>query len=78
MSTETTRLITDRPQRELNGQLFNYKQNTKFWGVYLSTRLIWRLHTENLITKARKQLNFTHKIVQWCKYTISVVIKNAL
>ena len=44
------------PQIELNGHLLNYKQNTKFWGVTI--KLSWRLHIENLITKARKRLNF--------------------
>ena len=43
------------PQIELDDQLLNYKQNTKFWGAYLTTKLNWRLHIENLINKA------THK-----------------
>ena len=47
------------PQIELDGQLLNYKQNTKF----LDTKLNWRLHIENLINKARKRLNFLKKIV---------------
>ena len=42
------------PQIELDGQLLNYKQNTKFLGVYITTKLNWRLHIENLINKARK------------------------
>ena len=46
------------PQIELDGQLLNYKQNTKFLGVYITTKLNWRLHIENLINKARKRLNF--------------------
>ena len=47
------------PQIELDGQLLNYKQNTKFFGcVYITTKLNWRLHIENLINKARKRLNF--------------------
>ena len=46
------------PQIELDCQLLNYKQNTKFWGVYLTTKLNWRLHIENLISEARKRLNF--------------------
>ena len=45
-------------QIELDGQLLNYKQNTKFLCVYITTKLNWRLHTENLINKARNQLNF--------------------
>ena len=45
------------PQIELDGQLLNYKQNTKFLGVYITTELNWRLHIENLINKAWKQLN---------------------
>ena len=51
------------PQIELDGQLLNYKKNTKFLGVYITTKLNWRLHTENLINKARKRLNFLKKIV---------------
>ena len=39
-------------------QLLNYKKNTKFLGVYITTKLNWRLHVENLINKARKRLNF--------------------
>ena len=42
------------PQIELDGQLLNYKQNTMFLGVYITTKL----HIENLINKARKRLNF--------------------
>ena len=42
------------PQIELDGQLLNYKQNTKFSGVYITTKLNWRLRIENLINKARK------------------------
>ena len=42
------------PQIELDGQLLNYKQNTKFWEVYITTKLNCRRHTENLINKARK------------------------
>ena len=45
------------PQIELDGQLLNYKQNTKFLGVYITTKLKWRLHIENVINKARKRLN---------------------
>ena len=62
------------PQIELDGQLLNYKQNIKFLGVYLTTKLNWRLHIENLINlmnKARKRLNFL-KIVNtqsWCQDT---------
>ena len=59
------------PQIELDGQLLNYNQNTKFLGVYLTTKLNWRLYIENLINQARKQLNFL-KIVStqsWCQDT---------
>ena len=45
------------PQIELDGQLLNYKQNTKCLGVYITTKLKWRLHIENVINKARKRLN---------------------
>ena len=37
------------PQIKLEGQLLNYKQNTMFLGVYITTKLNWRLHIENLI-----------------------------
>ena len=50
-------------QTDLDGQLLNYKQNTKFLGVYITTKLNWRLHIEILINKARKRLNFLKKIV---------------
>ena len=46
------------PQIELDGQLLNYKQNRKFLAVYITTKLNWRLHIENVINKARKRLNF--------------------
>ena len=49
------------PQKELDAQLLNYKQNIKFLGVYIITKLNWRLHIENLINKARKRLNFQKK-----------------
>ena len=45
-------------QKKLDGQLLNYKQNTKFLGVYITTKLNWRLHTEIIINEARKRLNF--------------------
>ena len=58
------------PQIELDGQLLNYKQNTKFLGVYITTKLNWRLHIENVINKARKQLNFLKISTQsWCQDT---------
>ena len=34
------------PQIKLDSQLLNYKQNTKFWGMCLITKLNWRLHIE--------------------------------
>ena len=49
------------PQLELDGQILNYKPNTKFLGVFITTKLNWRLHIENLITKARKRLHFLNK-----------------
>ena len=44
------------PQMELDGQLLHYNQNTKFWSVYLTIKLNWRLQTENVISKTRKRL----------------------
>ena len=44
------------PQLELDGQLLYYKENTKVFDVYLTTKLNWRLCTENLITKTRKRI----------------------
>ena len=38
---------------ELDGQLLNYEQNTKFLGVYLTTKLNCRVHIENCINKAK-------------------------
>ena len=37
------------PQIKLDSQLLHYKQNTMFLGVYITTKLNWRLHIENLI-----------------------------
>ena len=45
------------PQIELDGQLLNYKQNIILGGVYITTKMNWRLHIENVINKARKRLN---------------------
>ena len=56
-------------QTEPDGQLLNYKQNTKFLGVYITTKLNWRLHIENLINKARKQLNFLKIVQSWSQDT---------
>ena len=53
------------PQIELDGQLLNYKQNTKFLG----NKLNWRLHIENLINKARKRLNFLKIVSTPVSYT---------
>ena len=60
-----------REKKKLDGQLLNYKQNTKCLGVYLTSKLNWRLHTENVINKARKRL-YVLKIVStqsWCQDT---------
>ena len=58
------------PEIELDGQLLNYKQNTKFLGVYITTKLNWRLHIENVINKAIKQSNFLKNSTQsWCQDT---------
>ena len=46
------------PQLELDGQLLIYKQNTKFWGVFLTTKLNWGPSIENVITKARTRQIF--------------------
>ena len=56
-------------QAELDGQLLNYKRNTTFLSVYLTSKLNWRLHIENVINKARKRL-YVLKIVStqsWCQ-----------
>ena len=31
------------PQLELDGKILNYKQNTQFMGIYLTTQFNWRL-----------------------------------
>ena len=58
-------------QMELDGQILNYKQNTKFLEVCITTKLNWRLHVENLITKARKILHFLNifSTQPWCQDT---------
>ena len=63
-------------QIELDGQLLNYKQNTEFLGVYITTKLNWRLHIENVINKARKQLNFlkiVHSLESGYKNVITLI-----
>ena len=59
------------PELELDGKILNYKQNTKFLGVYIhTTKLNWRLHIKNVITKARKGLFLKYKNVStqpWCQ-----------
>ena len=38
--------------------------------MYITTKLNWRLHIENVINKARKQLNFLKISTQsWCQDT---------
>ena len=49
------------PEIELDGQLLNYKQNTRLLGVYITTKLNWRLHIEHLMNQVRKRLNFLFK-----------------
>ena len=56
------------PQIELDGQLLNCEQNTKFFWVYITTKLNWRLHTENLINKARKRLKIV-STQSWSQHT---------
>ena len=46
------------PQLVLDGEILNYKKNTKFLGVCLTKTLNWRLHIEHLIAQARKRLFF--------------------
>ena len=46
------------PQLELKAQILNYKQYTMFGCVSVTTKLNCRLHIDNLITEARKRLNF--------------------
>ena len=65
------------PQLELDGQILNYKQNTKFLGVYLPTKLNWRLHIKNLITKAatgQKTDNMFTAISQVIKLAVCVPV----
>ena len=52
----------EKTRKELDGQLLNYKQNTKYLAVYLTSKLNWRLHIENVINKSRKRL-YVLKIV---------------
>ena len=55
-TTPTFTQLLSSAQIELDGQLLNYTQNTKFLGEYITTKLNWRLHIENLINKATKRL----------------------
>ena len=59
------------PQLEQDGQILNYKQSTKFLVVYITTKLNWRLHIENLIENARKKLNVLNIVSSqpWCQGT---------
>ena len=45
------------PQIKLDGQLLNNKQNTMFLGGYITTKLNWRLHIENLIKTTEFKLS---------------------
>ena len=45
------------PELELDGKILNYKQNITLLGLYITTKLNWSLHIENVITKARKRLH---------------------
>ena len=38
-------------------------------GVYITTKLNWRLHIENIINKARKRLNFLKIVQSWSQDT---------
>jgi hypothetical protein len=53
------------PKMEINGNQLNYESKVKFLGVYFTPKLNWKVHIEDLITKARKRLNFL-KLVSAC------------
>ena len=65
ISTEKTNLMlfnagtqpTSLPLFTLYNTPLEYKNNTKFLGLTLSSKLSWSLHIENILTKARKNLN---------------------
>ena len=65
ISTEKTNLILfnagehliNLPTFKLYDTPLIYKNNTKFLGLTLTSKLSWSLHIENILSKARKNLN---------------------
>ena len=65
ISTEKTNLIlfnageypSNLPTFKLYDTPLIYKNNTKFLGLTLTSKLSWSLHIENILSKARKNLN---------------------
>ena len=46
------------PQFKLDDSIINFKQDVKFLGVILTTKLNWKKHIDRILSKARKSLNF--------------------
>ena len=46
------------PQFQLNDEVWVYKSEVTFIGMYLTTKLHWRKHIEYLLSKATESLNF--------------------
>ena len=63
------------PKLHIEGTNLDYKQNTKFLGVFFTTNLSWKHHINYLLTKARARLNFLKIIFYkpWCQHLKTLV-----
>ena len=44
------------PTFKVGNKKLEYKETVKFLGIFLTAKLTWNTHIENIITKARKKL----------------------
>ena len=60
------------PKLKLGDADLEYKKETKFLGVYFTTKLNWKTHIEYLLNKTRKRLYFLKVISKqpWGQNTI--------
>ena len=63
------------PKLYIEGTLLDYKQNTKFLGVFFTHNLSWKYHINYLLNKARARLNFLKIIFNkpWCQHLKTLV-----
>ena len=52
------------PVFKIEDKIVIYKDTVKFLGVYLTPKLSWNIHIENILTKARKSLNLLKVIAK--------------